>query len=204
MKQNENVYFLHKTDDQSIEKDVFENGLLSWYGYSMHSTMWRIPNDNLTLEELDAQIKNYADNENTTVYCIKIPKKYLCHNIHSTSNSTSGRFDFPIPFWKDEVVGGSQVARFTPHLIMGSYNPKTGYKTNKNYSQTFDATGLKYANEQIDIVRASAADEIDMRLLDFMTRRSKKSFSELKSFDNSNGIICSKMEKYKNEFEAQK
>ena len=65
MKKNDFNYYLHKTKiiDSNMIEDIFNNGLTSWYGTSIHSTIYPISNTEIEQYGLDNVMKNYLGNE---------------------------------------------------------------------------------------------------------------------------------------------
>lgn len=147
MKQEDYIYLLHKTSEESPEfiEDIFNNGLKSSYDYSIHSTLAEIKETDLQQFGLEQCIMNYlGDSEDyNSVVVVKIPKEYMLSAIHR-----GGKINPPVPFWKSN---DDRTTSFTPHLIQGIYCKRVSKSfTNPNFSPVYDPTGLKYSDEQIN------------------------------------------------------
>lgn len=146
MEKTDFYYYLHKTkvDSSNMIEDIFNNGLTSWYGTSIHSTLAPIDEKDLEQFGLDSMMKKYLgnDEEYNSVFLFKIPKKYMTDRIHR-----DGKIDPPVPFIKqnddDTVV-------LISSIIQGVYcrDINKSY-TNPNFSPVFNPTGLKYSDEQL-------------------------------------------------------
>jgi len=187
------LYFLHGTKDESLEtlEDIFNNGLKSYRGNSLNSTMTPLSKE---LQEvgLTDLIKNYTSQHDfKSTYVIKIPIQYMAQVVHR-----DGRVDTPLPFWKDSGnrdVHGRKTAVFTPHLIQGVYNENIGFVTNTNYSPIFNPNGLQYSDEQIAHFGAQGWAEWS----DYAMTRNKASFDTLLKHDENRGTFDKAIEEYK-------
>lgn len=99
LKQEDYIYYLHKTstDDPDIIEDIFNNGLKSWYGYSMHSILAPIDTETLQKVGLEQVIMNYlGDSEDyNSVVVVKMPKEYMTSIVHR-----DGKVNPPFQFGK--------------------------------------------------------------------------------------------------------
>ena len=169
-------YFIHCTEFESgdLIEDVFNSGLKSWYGHSIHSTMQELNDEDINNKKLEEVMKNATGGQYKTVFLIKIPKDYMGLVLHH-----DGHMDPPIPFFKDE----DEYTVFTPHLIQGCYNKTTGlFITNPNYSPIFDPNGLNFSDEQVN--NFFALNKI--KTVQFSNNRKKLSSEELRKFDIEN------------------
>lgn len=178
MEKTDFYYYLHKTKitDSAMIEDIFNNGLTSWYGTSIHSTIYPIDEKLIMDNGLDSAIKNYLgeDSEYNSVFVFKIPKRYMTDRIHR-----DGKVDPPVPFIKqneDETVS------IISSIIQGVYCRDIDRSfTNPNFSPVFDPTGLKYSDEQINNLWGLNLNN----WITFAKSRENKSFNELTSIDKS-------------------
>ena len=182
----EYIYLVHSTEFESGEliEDVFNSGLKSWYGYSIHSTMEEVDENVINNRKLEEFMKSCVSGQYKTVFLIKIPKDYMGLVLHR-----DGHIDPPIPFFKDE----EDYTVFTPHLIQGCYNKTTGlFVTNPNFSPIFDPTGLKFSDEQLNIFWSLNR----FSTIKFAEGRKKLSSNELRKFDIENNTWKTIMKNY--------
>ena len=115
LKQEDYIYYLHKTstDDPAVIEEIFNNGLKSWYDYSMHSTLAPINEEDLQKNGLQQCVMTYlGDSEDyNSVIVVKMPKDYMTAIVHR-----DGKVNPPVPVWKTNDDGTTS---FTPHLIQG-------------------------------------------------------------------------------------
>lgn len=176
MKKNDFNYYLHKTKiiDSNMIEDIFNNGLTSWYGTSIHSTIYPISNTEIEQYGLDNVMKNYLGNEDEydSVFLFKIPKRYMTDTIHR-----GGKIDPPVPFLKQN---DDATISIISSVIQGVYCRDLNKSfTNPNFSPVFDPTGLKYSDEQIQNLWS-------LNLIDwikFAKGRQNSSYKELCAID---------------------
>ena len=193
IKKEDYIYLLHKTIYESTEfiEEIFNNGLKSWYGSSIDSTMWKVDKETLRETNLEEIIKNYlGDSENyNSVVVIKIPKEYMADRLHRT-----GQISTPIPLWKDN---GDGTMYFTPHLIQGIYCKNIGKGiTNTNFTPVCNPTGLKYSDEQINNMWALGQIE----WVNYANKRKELTYSQLSRFDKERKTWDNIVEDYSDKF----
>lgn len=179
MEKTDFYYYLHKAriTDSNVIEDIFNNGLTSWYGTNMHSTIY--PIDDKTIEQcgLDNVMKNYLGNgdEYNSVFLFKIPKKYMADRVHR-----NGKIDPPVPFLKQNEDGTISIVS---SVIQGVYCRDLNKSfTNPNFSPVFDPMGLKYSDEQIRNFWALNLTT----WVEFAKSRANSSYNELCTFDKKN------------------
>lgn len=176
MKQKDFNYYLHKTKiiDSNMIEDIFNNGLTSWHGTSIHSTIFPVNNTEIERYGLDNVMKNYLGNgeEYDSVFLFKIPKRYMTDIIHR-----GGKIDPPVPFLKQN---DDATISIISSVIQGVYCRDLNKSfTNPNFSPVFDPTGLKYSDEQIQ--NLWSLDLIDW--IKFAKSRQNSSYKELCAID---------------------
>lgn len=176
MEKTDFYYYLHKTKitDSSNIEDIFNNGLTSWYGTSIHSTIYPIDEKAIVDNGLDSVMKNYLGDseEYDSVFLFKIPKKYMTDRVHR-----DGKIDPPVPFLKQN---DDKTVSIISSLIQGVYCRDINKSfTNPNFSPVFDPTGLKYSNEQINNLWGLNLSN----WITFAKSRESASFSELTAID---------------------
>lgn len=178
--QRQYMYLLHGTSDESPEtlEDIFNNGLKSYRGNSMYSTMTPITHKQIEEFGLEYIIKNYTSGNFKTTFLIKVPVSYMATVIHR-----HGNIDSPLPLWKptgQKDYYNRDISIFTPHLIQGAYNATTDtFITNTNYSPVFDPSGYQYSDEQI----MNLANLGRMDWYNYAKERNKFTFKQLYGID---------------------
>ena len=191
--QQQYIYLLHGTSDESPEtlEDIFNNGLISYSGNSMYSTMTPITHKQIKEFGLEDIIKNYTIGEFKTTFLIKVPVNYMASVIHR-----GGNIYFPLPVWKQEEQKdyyGRDISRFTPHLIQGAYNVTTNtFITNTNYTPAFDPSGYQYSEEQI----RNLGNLGKMDWYNYAKERNKFTFKQLYDVDKQRETFDNLVQQY--------
>ena len=193
LKQEDYIYYLHKTstDDPAVIEDIFNNGLKSWYGYSMHSTLAPIDTETLQKVGLEQVIMNYlGDSEDyNSVIVVKMPKDYMTAIVHR-----DGKVNPPVPVWKSNDDGTTS---FTPQLIQGIYCKRVNKSfSNPNFSPVYDPTGLKYSDEQINYMWSGQLEN----WVSFAKSRTNLDYQTLCRTDNQNQNWTRLIQHYSNKF----
>lgn len=204
MNKQQYAYFLHGTHEQSEESisSFFNDGLISYRGNDMYSTMAPITNTDFQNDNLEGIIKNYGVNHGyESVFLIKIPIEYTATLVHVNHGNT---MDFPIPLWKptsEKDYYGRKISIFCPHLIQGVYNVEKGFITNPNYCPVYNPNGMQYDERQITELKNNGRFE----WAKFCSERSKDNITPdyLKEFDEEKNTFNALMESYKKKFEQK-
>lgn len=184
MNTNDFYYYLHKTSISEPEmiESLFNDGLKSRYGYSIHSTLARIDETDLQKNGLENEIIGYLGHveEYNSVVVVKIPKKYF------SNRHRDGKIDPALPVFREYSEPRCDwTTLFTPRLIQGVYcrNINKSF-TNPNFNPIFNPSGYQYAEEQIE--RFWAANAMDW--INFDKARKGIPFEQLYVGDKSNKI----------------
>ena len=202
MNKQKYAYFLHGTHEQSEESisNFFNDGLISYRGNDMSSTMTPITSMDFQNNDLGDIIKNYsAFCGFESVFLIKIPIEYIVRTIHR-----GGIIDSPIPLWKptsEKDYYGRKVSIFCPHLIQGVYNVEKGFITNPNYCPVYNPNGMQYDESQITALKNIGLFE----WVKFCSDRNKDNVPPdyLKEFDEEKITFNVLMENYRKMFEQR-
>jgi hypothetical protein len=178
MEKTDFYYYLHKTKitDSNMIESIFSNGLTSWYGTNIHSTIYPIDEKQIEENGLDSVMQNYLGDgdEYNSVFLFKIPKKYMTDRIHR-----DGKIDPPVPFLKQNE---DETLSIISPLIQGVYCRDINKSfTNPNFSPVFDPTGLKYSDEQIQNLWGLNLSS----WINFAKGRANSSFDELSTIDKN-------------------
>lgn len=160
-------YYLHKTSisDPKVIESLFNDGFKSKYGYSLHSTFYRVHEEELKRfgGDLKALFKDYigSSGEYDSVILVKIPKMYFGEVTHR-----DGKTDYVMPFYREHHEDGYEwTSVLSPKLIQGVYSKSLDKPfTNPNFNPVFFPNGCQYSDEQInnmgylsDIISMTAA-----------------------------------------------
>lgn len=196
MNDEEFLYFFHGTNvtDLGIVGDIFTNGLVSFRGNDMLSTLWPVK---ISEGELKEKVKEYVGTKGNAVFVIKIPKYYLTPK---TVNDTLQQI--PLPIWKKSLVkgeNGQEISYLAPELVYGVYIAENEtFKFNPNYSPVHNPIGLQYDNQQIQYL----LNENVIDWYNFAVGRNRKTFEELKSSDEISQIWDRAILQYQEHFEV--
>lgn len=198
------AYFLHGTHEESEEtiSNFFNEGLISYRGNDMYSTMAPITSMDFQHDNLEGIIKSYGANHGfESVFLIKIPIEYTATLVHTNHGNT---MDFPIPLWiptSEKDYHGHKISIFCPHLIQGVYNVEKGFITNPNYCPVYNPNGMQYDERQITNLKTEGRFE----WAEFASARSKDNIipDYLKEYDENKKTFNSLMESYKKSFEQK-
>lgn len=188
-------YFFHGTDitDKSMMEDIFNNGLKSYRGNSLTSTMYP---KKIEYGELGKELEKYSGIKGDDVVIARIPKVAL----HPKVSADGKMLGFPLPIWKParETDGyGRECKRLTPELIYGIYKKADGsFVPNPNYMPAFDPTGLQHDVLQEEHVFNSG----NTNLINYVSERKGKSFEELAQADKTQHVWDKVVSQYREHF----
>ena len=194
MNNDEFVYFFHGTtmSDPSLIDEMFNNGLISYRGNNMSSTMTKT---NINNGELASKMKEYKNIQGgNAIFVIKIPKYYL------TPKTSNGQLQqIPLPIWKKVSTSGEKgdVCQLSPELIYGVYlSQNDSFVHNSNYTPVHNPDGLQFDISQIDHLNNYA----DEKWIKFANDRNNYMYNELQQRDQEQQIWSNATMQYKQHF----
>lgn len=192
-------YYIHLSGEADYNK-FFKGGLINFdKSYTMGSTMTKIPDEIISSGKLGNYMQEALRETDSLAILIKIPKSYFPTVIHR-----DGSMDIPIPILYEKrmcnpngVEGIYPVV--IPNLIQGCYSKTNGFITNPVYCPVFDPSGLKFAKEQLAVIKDQQYD----KYLNYNKRNVQFNIMELYQFDKTAGTWDSFVEYYSTKFNVE-
>ena len=197
MNNEEFVYFFHGTTmtDPALVDEMFNNGLISYRGNNMSSTMTKT---NVEDGELATKLKEYKKIQGgNVVFVIKIPKYYLTPKVQNDQ-----LMQIPLPIWKKISTSGEKgdVCQLSPELVYGVYiSQNDSFIQNPNYLPVHNPDGLQFDVSQIEYMR----NYVDEKWIQFANDRNNYMYNDLQIQDQNQQTWNDAVIQYKQHFGIQ-